>query len=55
MRPRVCEESLRRGGRIRQLWDLLVHCHERHLCNRIRSAEHEHIGRHVCECGVKWR
>jgi hypothetical protein len=52
-RPRVCDARSMRGWLVR-LWDAVRHGHTRHVCSRQRSFEHEHIGRHVCECGVRW-
>ena len=52
-RPRLCEHRLTRGHPAR-LWDTVHHGHTVHVCDRTRSFEHEHIGRHVCECGVRW-
>lgn len=53
MRPRTCEHRLTRG-RARRVWDAVRHGHSEHVCDRVRSFQHEHIGRHVCGCGVKW-
>lgn len=53
MRPRTCEHRLTRG-RARRVWDAVRRRHTRHVCDRVRSFRHEHIGRHVCGCGVRW-
>lgn len=53
-RPRTCEHRLTRPSRLARAWDAVRHHHTRHVCARQRSFEHEHIGRHVCECGVRW-
>lgn len=53
-RPRLCEHRLTRPSRLARLWDAVRRHHTRHVCTRQRSFEHEHIGRHVCECGVRW-
>lgn len=54
MRPRLCEHRLTRPSLLHRAWDAITRGHTAHVCDRSRSFSHEHIGRHVCECGVRW-
>lgn len=54
-RPRMCEHRLTRPTRAARAWDAITRGHTAHVCDRVRGFAHEHIGRHVCECGVTWR
>lgn len=53
-RPRMCDHRHTRPTWLGRVWDLVRRGHTGHVCDRQRSFEHEHIGRHVCECGVRW-
>ena len=54
-RPRLCEATHTQFWAHQRAWHLIRHGHKIHVCNRIRAFAHPHIGRHICECGVRWR
>jgi hypothetical protein len=53
-RKRMCEHRHVRPSRPGRWWDLVRRGHSDHVCDRVRAFTDEHIGGHVCDCGVRW-
>ena len=50
----MCEARCTRPSRPGRWWDILRRGHSDHVCDRVRAFTDEHIGQHLCDCGVRW-